>query len=240
MDSTQRPSGEDVARGFARRLGAKRALVVCGEVHGLLSCIAELATGEPLFVTPLAEDPVSCPDLKALGRAAREEGRALIVDNTLPSVAGCPAVRLGAHAALEPLGEGVVLVGLSGDAERALPGLASLMDGLPQLDGAALDELRAAMDVRETTWHEASDVAQVVATYLVCHPRVTEVRYPGLRTDASFEVAARTLVGGFGPFVSYRVQGEPHWRRLSCEPCDPRELIGALEAELRPAIRASS
>lgn len=76
-------------------------------------------------------------------------------------------------------------------------------------------------------WRLVSDVAQVVACYLRCHPRVEAVRYPGLKEDPLFKKASCTLVGGFGPCVWYCVAGE--WRELVCEAGDARELVLSLE-----------
>ena len=79
-------------------------------------------------------------------------------------------------------------------------------------------------------WRKASDVAQVVANYLRCHPRVDAVRYPGLKSDPWFTEASHTLVGGFGPLVAYQVAGE--WYQLTCDAADPRDVIMTLEREL--------
>lgn len=87
-------------------------------------------------------------------------------------------------------------------------------------------------------WRLVSDVAQVAANYLRCHPAVDEVRYPGLKSDPDFGQAARMLVGGFGPVVDYRVAGE--WRRLTCEPEDPRSLILSLEESLMRVLPEDS
>ena len=83
---------------------------------------------------------------------------------------------------------------------------------------------------------------------------MAHVSYPGLKGDASFEVAARTLRGGFGPLVDVRLaagrdldeallaragvtarrltSGEV---RLHVGGCDAREAIGALECALAAA-----
>lgn len=71
--------------------------------------------------------------------------------------------------------------------------------------------LRLADALGRERWRVVSDVAQVVATYLVCHPRVEAVRYPGLRSDPDFARAACELVGGFGPRVAFRLAGEGGW-----------------------------
>ena len=93
---------------------------------------------------------------------------------------------------------------------------------------AIVDEGRQAqVEERYRRFRRLSDVSQVVACYLRCHPKVQEVAYPGLKDDPSFSVAARTLVGGFGPFVDYRV-GED-WHRFEARECDERTQIMELE-----------
>lgn len=96
-----------------------------------------------------------------------------------------------------------------------------------------LRELRGALGPER--WRACSDVAQVAASYLACHPVVAEVRYPGLKGDALFSRAACALEGGFGPIVEYRTQaGE--CRELDCtNELDARGVVLALEARLRQA-----
>lgn len=92
-----------------------------------------------------------------------------------------------------------------------------------------LQEIAATMG--RVRWRRASDVAQVAAHFLRCHPRVRAVRYPGLKSDPLFQDASCALIGGFGPIVDYLVDDE--WRRLSCEEVDPKEVVLALERSLR-------
>ena len=94
-----------------------------------------------------------------------------------------------------------------------------------------LAELRAlSAELGRARWGEVSDVAQVVANYLRCHPRVEAVRYPGLKSDPLFAEASHTLVGGFGPLVQYCVAGK--WRTLACVAEDPRDAVMRLERML--------
>lgn len=96
----------------------------------------------------------------------------------------------------------------------------------------SLKQLQAlAEEMGRRQWRATSDVAQVVANYLHCHPRVEAVRYPGLKSDPLFAKAACTLVGGFGPYVTFRVAGE--WRVVRCEEADPRDVVMELERELQ-------
>ena len=83
-------------------------------------------------------------------------------------------------------------------------------------------------------WRVLSDAAQVVANYLVCHPRVEAVRYPGLKADPDFPRAANALVGGFGPRVAYRVAGDAagEWRLWEADARDARQQVMELEGAL--------
>ena len=104
--------------------------------------------------------------------------------------------------------------------------------GEKSLDIDALSALSSRLG-RER-WRVLSDAAQVVASYLVCHPRVEAVRYPGLKTDPDFPRAANTLVGGFGPRVAYRVAGE--WRLWEADERDAREQVMELERALGTSL----
>lgn len=96
------------------------------------------------------------------------------------------------------------------------------------VDGGVEEET----EERYRHFRATSDAAQVIASYLVCHPKVAEVRYPGLKADASYAVASRVLQGGFGPFVDYRLAGEDAWLRVEACEGDVREQVMALEREL--------
>ncbi|HJE50798.1 MAG TPA: PLP-dependent transferase [Tessaracoccus flavescens] len=52
-----------------------------------------------------------------------------------------------------------------------------------------------------------SENAAKVAEFLVNHPKVAWVNYPGLESSDSHEVAKRILKGGFGGLVSFGVEG---------------------------------
>ena len=83
-------------------------------------------------------------------------------------------------------------------------------------------------------WRAVSDAAQVVACYLACHPRVTALRYPGLKGDPLFPRAANELVGGFGPRVAFAVAGDPagEWWLWEASARDAREQVMGLEVLL--------
>ncbi len=96
---------------------------------------------------------------------------------------------------------------------------------------AMLDQLsEVAQRMGRDEWRVVSDVAQVVANYLRCHPRVEAVLYPGLKDDALFKDASTRLVGGFGPIVYVLLEGE--WHVLVCERQDAVNLVMMLEHSL--------
>ncbi len=82
------------------------------------------------------------------------------------------------------------------------------------------------------TWRAESDVAAVVARYLVCHPRVRTVRYPGLPGDPVFREASTSIAFGFGPHIAFELEdGSLHWLTVAPE-AEPFRLVEALEALL--------
>lgn len=104
--------------------------------------------------------------------------------------------------------------------------------GEKDIDLDALSALSSQMG-RER-WRALSDAAQVVANYLACHPRVEAVCYPGLKTDPDFPRAASKLVGGFGPYVAFRLTGAPagEWCRWEADERDAREQVMELEVTI--------
>ena len=101
-------------------------------------------------------------------------------------------------------------------------------------DALSLERLGAlSEELGPERWRRLSDAAQVVACYLACHPSVEHVRYPGLKTDGLFELAASKLRGGFGPTVAFFVAGE--WFVWDSDERAAQEQVLGLEGYLRGA-----
>lgn len=94
------------------------------------------------------------------------------------------------------------------------------------------DAVVASGDITAEAHRAASDVALAFASYLSCHPCVSEIRYPGLKSDPSFAVAAQVLVGGFGPLISWRPSEDAAWELIDVRGHSLRELIAAFEADI--------
>ena len=105
--------------------------------------------------------------------------------------------------------------------------LVAVAAGGPPLDRLA--ELAKSMPAGE--WRARSDVAQAVACYLACHPRVAAVRYPGLTSDAAYQEASSTLRCGFGPWVDVRLADaeKDAWLRVDVTNGDALAWVMRLE-----------
>ncbi|MEZ6107555.1 MAG: PLP-dependent transferase [Pirellulaceae bacterium] len=60
---------------------------------------------------------------------------------------------------------------------------------------------------------------EAIAEFLVDHPRVERVLYPGLESHPGHEIATRQMNGGFGAMMSFEVAGgfagpSESWNRL--------------------------
>ena len=173
------------------------------------------------FVNSIGGFGLRVPDLRALGRAAREAHALLVVDNTVASAFGCDPLRLGAVLSLEALDRVC-----AGDASRKLVAVSvarsqlkrhrvdataactyALFEdcGLAKLNLPA-DEagvLERGLDSLNTRMQAHFDRARALAEYLAANEMVRNVRYPGLSSHPDHAVATGILEHGFGPAVEF-------------------------------------
>ena len=173
------------------------------------------------FVNAVGGFGLRVPDLRALGRAAREAHALLVVDNTVASAFGCDPLRLGAALSLEALDRVC-----AGDAPRKLVAVSVARSqlkrhrvdaaaecahvllegrGLAKLDMPA-DEagvLERGLDSLDVRMQAHFDRARALAEYLAANEMVCNVRYPGLSSHPDHAVATGILEHGFGPAVEF-------------------------------------
>ena len=173
------------------------------------------------FVNSIGGFGLRVPDLRALGRAAREAHALFVVDNTVASAFGCDPLRLGAALSLEALDRVC-----AGKAPRKLVAVsvarsqlkrhrvdaaaecahALLEDcGLAKLDLPA-DEagvLERGLDSLDARMQAHFDRARALAEYLAANEMVRNVRYPGLSSHPDHAAATGILEHGFGPAVEF-------------------------------------
>lgn len=173
------------------------------------------------FVNSIGGFGLRVPDLRALGRAAREAHALLVVDNTVAGVFGCDPLRLGAVLSLEALDRVC-----AGKAPRKLVAASVARSQLKRhrvdaaaecahalLEGRALakldlpvDEagvLERGLDSLDARIQAHFDRARALAEYLAANEMVRNVRYPGLTSHPDHAIATGILEHGFGPAVEF-------------------------------------
>lgn len=173
------------------------------------------------FVNSIGGFGLRVPDLRTLGRAAREARALLVVDNTVPGVFGCDPLRLGAVLSFEALDRVC-----AGEAPRKLVAASVARSQLKRhhvdaaaecahalLEGrglAALDlsveeaaVLERGLDSLDARMQAHFDRARALAEYLVASEMVRNVCYPGLSSHPDHAVATGILEHGFGPAVEF-------------------------------------
>ena len=189
------------------------------------------------FVNSIGGFGLRVPDLRALGRAAREAHALLVVDNTVASAFGCDPLRLGAVLSLEALDRVCAgkaprkfvaasvarsqlkrhRVDAAAECAHALLegcGLAKL--DMPADEAGVLERGLDSLDVRmQAHFDRARALAEMVRN----------VRYPGLSSHPDHVVATGILEHGFGPAVEFDLI------ELSAG-----ELFDALSGEFRTSL----
>ena len=129
----------------------------------------------------------------------------LVADDSLASPWLCRPLQMGFDVAIEDLRPwfGVDACALVARSEEALACALTLAgDGVPAIGG---DGVLAAERLLTTslTVQRRCDTAQVVAHFLVMHPSVAWVSYPGLPDDPANDAARRVLEHGFGACLTF-------------------------------------
>lgn len=173
------------------------------------------------FVNSIGGFGLRVPDLRALGRAAREARALLVVDNTVAGVFGCDPLRLGAVLSLEALDRVCAgkaprklvaasvarsqlkrhRVDAATECAHALfAGCGALALDLSTEDADVLERGLSTLDARMQAHF---DRARALAEYLAANEMVRNVRYPGLSSHPDHAVATGILEHGFGPAVEF-------------------------------------
>ena len=157
---------------------------------------------------------MSITDIEACAKIAKKHEILLGVDNTFATPVLTRPLELGAdivqHSVTKYLGgHSDVLGGALVVKEK------DLFDRLyfiQNATGAVLDPFQSFLASRGTKTlelrvHEQCRTAAAITDFLVNHPKVTRVLYPGLPSHPGHEIAARQMDGGFGAMISFEVEG---------------------------------
>jgi len=170
-----------------------------------------------LYLETPANPNLKIVDLKALAELAHAHSSeiSVVVDNTFatpflqrPLDLGCDVVL---HSATKYLnGHGDVIAGMiAGKAEFISE---CRLFGLKDMTGAVLGAFEAYLIIRGMKTlplrvERHCQNAMKVAEFLLGHPAVEKVYYPGLADHPNHEIAAKQMQGGFGGIVAFEVKG---------------------------------
>ncbi len=183
---------------------------------------------------------LSIPDLAQLAEVAHRGGAIIGVDNTF----GTPAL-------LRPLEHGIDIVMHS--ATKYLGGHSDCLGGtlatrdkalhdelyyIQNATGAVLDPLSCFLVARgiktlQLRVREQSATAMHIAHWLMDHPHVREVMYPGLATHPQHKRAEATFEGGYGAMVTFELDASKEQTAKACESIELFHLavsLGAVES----------
>jgi cystathionine beta-lyase len=151
-------------------------------------------------------------DIAAIAKIAKVSGCLLCVDNTFASPALQKPLSLGAdivlHSATKYLGGHSDLI--AGIVVTKDAGLGQQIKFIQNACGAILSPFDSFLVIRgiETLnlrMKQHCQTAQVIAEYLVNHPAVEKVFYPGLASHPNYELA-KTQAKGFGGVISFSLK----------------------------------
>ena len=165
-----------------------------------------------VYVETLTNPLIQLADLEAVSAFAKERGLVSIIDNTFASPVNFRPAEVGFDLILESAtkymnGHTDIIAGVVAGSEEMVWEIKLTLDHL----GGVLDTHTCYLLERglktlplRIAAHNAS--ALRIAEFLEAHPRVARVNYPGLRSHAQHERAAR-LFGGFGGMLSFELEG---------------------------------
>lgn len=191
------------------RFGVTHTLLAIADLAGIERVLAATPTRLVMFESPT--NPLNrIADIAAITRLARAHGALTVMDNTLagPHQHGQYDVDVFLHSLTKfAAGHGDVM----GGAVIASVELIGRLRPEFNLLGGALDPhaaflIQRGLKTYAVRYREQSASAHRIAEFLVGHPAVAAVHYPGLPTHSGHELA-RAQMSEFGAVVSFDLRG---------------------------------
>lgn len=155
-------------------------------------------------------------DISAIAKLAHQVGALCAVDNTWPSPVLQRPLDLGADVVMHSTtkyfgGHSDVLGGCLVFKENNP--LAEQLHRIQKLTGAVPSPFECWMITRGIkTLHvrvmQQTKNAKKLAKFLIKHPKIEAVHYPGLKSHPHYKVAKKQMKGGFGAMLSVQVKGD--------------------------------
>lgn len=177
----------------------------------LESCIRE--NTRLIYIESPSNPLLSITDIQAVADMAKPKGILTVIDNTFASPVNQQPALMGIdlvlHSATKYMG------GHSDILAGAVAGRQDLMDQVYEtglnfggsLNAMTLYLLERSLKTMHLRVERINDNAMELAHFLVSHPAVSQVNYPGLPEHPGHDVAARQMTG-FGGMLSFEVEGQ--------------------------------
>jgi cystathionine gamma-synthase len=196
------------------RYGHSVTFVDTSDLQAVRDAVRPGQTGLLWIETP--SNPLwSITDIGAMAEIAHQAGALLCVDSTVATPVFTRPIDHGAdivvHSATKYLnGHSDVIAGAIATADagafwvRIQQVRAQFGTALSSFDAWLLMRGMRTLHVRV---REQARTAALLANWLVDHPALSDVLYPGLKTHPGHDVAVRQMSGGFGGMLSIRLKG---------------------------------
>lgn len=151
-------------------------------------------------------------DLEAVGKLAQETGCLLVVDSTFGTPINQNPIELGAdiviHSGSKYLsGHSDLLCGAVISSEQIIGKLKEYRKFLGTvLDPQAAFLFNRGLKTLDVRMERHNQNGLKVAEYLESHPKVSKVRYPGLKSSPFYEIANKQM-RGFGGMICFEIEG---------------------------------
>ncbi len=202
--------------GILKDLNVKTTFIKTSGDKGIESTKKALTPNSKVLYLETPANPNLClSDIQELSKIAHEQNVKVVVDNTFASPVIQRPLELGAdvvvHSTTKYLnGHGTTTSGMAV--------LHNISDSLNKITfvkknmGATQSPFDAflvlnGMKTLPLRMKQHSENAQIIAEYLLDHPKVQEVYYPGLRNHQDYKIAQKQMKGMYGGMVSIELKG---------------------------------
>lgn len=202
--------GYYVTRVFSAEVLAAYGVAVV-EVPTAGIATADLSGGAVVFIETPSNPGLECCDIALIAARVRAAGGLLIVDNTTMTPLLQRPLDLGADIVVAadtkaPGGHSDILFGHVATRDA---GLEARVRQWRKLSGAVPGAFEAwllhrGIETLEVRMERMCASAQVIAERLAAHPKVKNLRYPGLPADPSHAIARRQM-SGFGFLIGFEL-----------------------------------
>lgn len=154
-------------------------------------------------------------DIRKIAKMAHQKGAICAVDNTWPTPVLQQPLNLGADVVMHSTSKyfgghsdvlsGCLILKEQGKLAEQIKEIQTLTGGVPSpFDCWLLTRGIKTLHVRVL---QQTKNAAKLAKYLVNHPKIEQVNYPGLKSHPHHKVAKKQMIGGFGAMLSVQVKG---------------------------------